>query len=185
MSEFANFVEYCIEKKVEGTYRLKRILLVMGAVVLPVIVLLLCVFITNLHGLIPAFAVIVTLFIIGYWYFSRFTHIEYEYRILQGEFQMDIIYGQRQRKRLLDVRIRDMTVIRPYEESRHDEVYGCDKVTNYAISVKHPTPDLYYFIHKDESGRSEAVFFEATRKTLEIMKFYNHAVLTIKEDLRH
>lgn len=184
MSEFANFVEYCVEKRAEGAYLQKRIWLVIGCVVLGAAIIPAVTWIPGARLLIAFVPVWMGLCGILYWFLSRFTHIEYEYRIVQGEFQMDIIYGQRQRKQLAAVRIRDMTAIRPYEESRHDEVFGCEKVLDCSISMKKPTPDIYYLTYS-QNGRSCAILFEATRKTMEIMKFYNHSVLTVKEDLRH
>lgn len=185
MSEFANFVEYCVEKKVEGTYRLKRILLVLIAIALPIVILLMSIFITNLRFLVPPFAVILGLFVLVYMYVSRFVHIEYEYRIEQGEFQMDIVYGQRQKKKVDYVRVKKMEVIRPLDKEHEAEVDACDCVYDCCISRKHPTPDIYYCIYQDEKKGKCAMIFEATRKTMEIMKFYNSSALTIKEDLRH
>lgn len=185
MSEFANFMEYCIEKHPEGAYLRNRILLRIGCILVGLAILPVVTF--SLAGKFFIAFVPVWMGLVGilYWYLSRFVNIEYEYRLMSGEFQMDVIYGQRQRRTLFTVRIRDMEVIRPYDEAHRAETEACDRVENCAISLKKPTPDIYYFIYTDPSGKRCAVLFEATRKAMEIMKFYNRAALTVKEDLRH
>jgi len=97
---------------------------------------------------------------------------------------MDIVYGQRKRKELMSALVRDMKVIRPYDEQGKQDVAACEKVYDCSISQKKPSPDVYYFIFDDE-GVSTGVIFEATNKTMQVMKFYNAAALTIKPDLRH
>ncbi len=185
MSEFANYVEYCIEKRPEGLYRQKRIWLrilciLAGLAIIPVVTF-------SVAGKMFIFFVPVWMGIMGivYWFLSRFVNIEYEYRIVQGEFQMDTIYGQRQRKKLVDVRVRDMTEIRPYDESCRSKLSVCDIVYDCSISTKNPTPDLYYCLFRDANQKSCAMLFEATRKTLDIMKFYHSSVLVMKDNLRH
>ncbi len=186
MSEFANYVEYCVEKRPEGSYRTKRILLLVGCILVALAIIPVVTF-SELGKLfltmVPLWMVLVGIF---YWFVSRFVNIEYEYKILQGEFQMDIIYGQRQRKQVRAVRIKEMTKIHPYVEAENkDEVFSCVRVDNCAISLAKPTPDIYFFTYKNEAGENCAMLFEATKKTLEIMKFYNRSVLTEKDDLRH
>lgn len=183
-NEFGNYVEYCIEKRSEGAYRHKRILLRTLCIFAAIIIIPIVTYSTAGKLLITFVPVWMGLCGIAYWYLSRFVNIEYEYRIVQGEFQMDVIYGQRQRKELITVRIRDMEIIHPYDEAAKNAVAACDIVYDCSISQKHPTPDIYYFLYQ-ENGKKAAVIFEATRKTLDIMKFYNASVLTKKDDLRH
>lgn len=178
MGEFTNYVEYCVRKRPEGAYLQKRIWLIVGCVLLGLAILPAVIWSAAGKLYVTFVPVWMGLSGIVYWFLSRFTDIEYEYRIVQGEFQMDIIYGQRQRKQLAVVRIRDMTEIRPWEESRRAAVYGCERVLDCSISEKQPTPMRYYFLYQDENGRSSALLFEATEEALEIMKFYNRSVLT-------
>ena len=121
---------------------------------------------------------------IAYWFLSRFVNIEYEYRIIQGEFQMDIIYGQRQRKELMSCRVRDMEIIHPLDDAGKAALASCSHVDDCSISQKKPTPDVYYFTYT-ENGKKYGLVFEATKKTLDIMKFYNASALTFSDTLRH
>lgn len=183
-NEFGNYVEYCIEKRPEGSYRRNRILLRVICIVAALAIIPIVTY--SVAGRLFITFVPVWMGICGiiYWFLSRFVNIEYEYRIVQGEFQMDVIYGQRQRKELCSVRVRDMQVIRPYDASGEADIASCDHVLDCSISQKKPTPDIYYFTYTD-NGQKQGVIFEATRKTLTVMKFYNSSALTVKEDLRH
>ncbi|MBQ8577453.1 MAG: hypothetical protein IJ449_05745 [Clostridia bacterium] len=183
-NEFGNYVEYCIEKRSEGAYRRNRILLRVLCVLIAIAIIPVVTYSTTGKLLITFVPIWMGLCGVAYWFLSRFVNIEYEYRIVQGEFQMDVIYGQRQRKALMEVRVREMQKIHPLDDAGRAEVAECAKVLDCSISQKKPTPDVYYFTYQD-NGEKCAVLFEATKKTLDIMKFYNASVLTVKTDLRH
>ncbi|MCQ2431252.1 MAG: hypothetical protein MJ175_01475 [Clostridia bacterium] len=185
MSEFANYMEYCVEKKSEGSYRTKRILLRVVCIIAALAIIPIVTW--SVAGKLFVTFVPVWMGLMGilYWFLSRFVNIEYEYRIVQGEFQMDIIYGQRQRKQLVATRIRAMEVIRPLDDDHIQDVENCTRIIDCSISRKHPPPAIYYLIYTDENRNRVAVIFEATRKAMEIMKFYNSSALVVKPDLRH
>ncbi len=183
-NEFGNYVEYCVEKRSEGAYRRKRILLVVICVLVAVSIIPVVTYSVAGKLFITFVPVWMALCGIAYWFLSRFVNIEYEYRIIQGEFQMDIIYGQRQRRELMSCRVRDMEIIHPLDEEGKTALAACDHVDDCAISQKQPTPDVYYFTYT-ENGKKYGVVFEATKKTLDIMKFYNASVLTHSTTLRH
>ena len=100
-NEFGNYVEYCVEKRPEGSYRRNRVLLVVICVLVAISIIPIVTWSTAGKLFITFVPVWMGLCGIAYWYLSRFVNIEYEYRVIQGEFQMDIIYGQRQRRELM------------------------------------------------------------------------------------
>lgn len=183
-NEFGNYVEYCVEKRPEGSYRAKRILLVIVCVLVGFSIIPFVTYSVIGKALIYLVPVWMGLCGIAYWFLSRFVNIEYEYRVIQGEFQMDIIYGQRQRRELMSCRVRDMEIIHPLDDAGKEKLAACDRVDDCSISRKKPTPDVYYFTYS-ENGKKFGVVFEATKKTLDIMKFYNASVLTLSDTLRH
>jgi hypothetical protein len=183
-NEFGNYVEYCVEKRPEGAYRRNRILLVVICVLVAVSIIPVVTWSVAGKLFITFVPVWMGLCGIAYWFLSRFVNIEYEYRVIQGEFQMDIIYGQRQRKELMSCRVRDMEIIHPLDDEGRKNLASCDHVDDCSISQKQPTPDVYYFTYT-ENGKKYGVVFEATKKTLDIMKFYNASVLTYSTSLRH
>ena len=183
-NEFGNYVEYCVEKRPEGNYRRNRILLVLACVLVGFSIIPIVTYSVMGKALIYLVPVWMGCCGIAYWYLSRFVNIEYEYRVIQGEFQMDIIYGQRQRKELMSCRVRDMEIIHPLDEEGRKALALCDHVDECSISRKQPTPDIYYFTYT-ENGKKYGLIFEATKKTLDIMKFYNASVLTHNLNLRH
>ena len=183
-NEFGNYVEYCVEKRPEGAYRRNRILLVVLCVLIGFSIIPVVTFSVMGKALIYLVPVWMGVCGIVYWFLSRFVNIEYEYRIIQGEFQMDIIYGQRQRKELMSCRVRDMEIIHPLDDAGRKALADCAHVDDCSISQKKPTPDVYYFTYT-ENGKKYGMIFEATKKTLNIMKFYNASVLTFSDTLRH
>ncbi len=183
-NEFGNYVEYCIEKRSEGTYKRNRFLLLLICILVALAIIPVVTYSEAGKLFITFVPVWMALCGIAYWFLSRFVNIEYEYRIVQGEFQMDIIYGQRQRKEVMEVRVREMEVIRPFDEAAKAAIADCAQVYDCSVSRKKPTPDVYYFTYQ-EMGQKKAVIFEATKKTLDIMKFYNAQALVYKDDLRH
>ncbi len=183
-NEFGNYVEYCIEKRSEGAYRRKRILLLLACILAAVGIFPFVTYSEAGKLFITFVPVWMGICGIAYWFLSRFVNLEYEYRIVQGEFQMDVIYGQRQRKEVMEVRVREMDIIRPYDEEGKAAIADCAHVYDCSVSQKKPTPDVYCFTYQ-ENGQKKAVIFEATKKTLDIMKFYNASSLVYKDDLRH
>ncbi len=183
-NEFGNYVEYCIEKRSEGTYKRNRFLLRLACVLVAIGIFPFVTYSTAGKLFITFVPVWMGLCGIAYWYLSRFVNIEYEYRIVQGEFQMDAIYGQRQRKELMEVRVREMDIIRPFDDTAKTAIADCTQVLDCSVSQKKPTPDVYCFTYQ-ENGQKRAVIFEATKKTLDIMKFYNASALVYSDTLRH
>ncbi|MBO5649364.1 MAG: hypothetical protein J6S76_05570 [Clostridia bacterium] len=183
-NEFGNYVEYCVEKRPEGAYRRNRILLLLACILVAVAIIPIVTYSSAGKALITFVPIWMALCGIGYWFLSRFVNIEYEYRVIQGEFQMDIVYGQRQRKEVMSCRVRDMEIVHPYDEEGKAAVAACNVVYDCSISQKKPTPDVYYLTYTEE-GKKYAVIFEATKKALDVMKFYNKHNITFSETLRH
>ena len=175
----SNFVEYLVPMKNNSSLLMKKLgivalliaLSLVGAVFILSFVPMLMVVYLGLVG------------ILG-WYLWQFVSIEFEYSIAMGEIDMDIIYGQRQRKELMSCRVRDMEIIHPLDDSGKKTLADCDHVDDCSISRKKPTPDVYYFTYS-ENGKKYGMIFEATKKTLDIMKFYNASALTYSNTLRH
>ncbi len=171
----STFVNYGVKKKAEGKYGLARILMIAAYVVfaagfftffatmniLPVIALL------------PVLTWILTFFT---W---RFVSIEYEYYILDGEFKLIEVYGAKSMRELCRVRISAMEEIAPLRDGnrRIDAIPEENRI--YGVSTM-KSSDIYYAIFKDEKDTKCAVFFEATEKTLKVLKYYKSDIEIVK-----
>lgn len=158
--------EYTITKKAEGDYLMKRILMIAGYVVFG-LVFFFGLFIMHLYQFI-AFIVLVEWILVFFTW--RYVSIEYRYETISGSIRFYTVYGGKKKKLLKEMRIKDFTELRPYsdeiEQRDFDKIICC-------ISSPKSAPDRYCAIYTDQSGKESIIHFEATQKTLKILKFYN------------
>ena len=171
----SNFVNYGVKKKPEGKYKLKRALLIMAYILVPLAVA--GVFIAN--NILPILAtlpVFIWMFIFFTW---KYVSIEYEYIILDGEFRMLEVYGSKSMRTLVSTRVSGMTAIAPYDHAHKaaaDAVPAGNRIE--AVSTMSAS-DIYYAIFKD-NGEDCVIFFEATEKTLKVLRYYNENTVITK-----
>lgn len=166
-----NFAEYRVEKKNEGTHRLKRVGIFIGWSLVPLITMVIgLAFFKPLLWLTPVVVMMVL-------YTGRYTlnlmNIDYEYCVVSGEFRVDAIHGNAIRKSLAAVRLSDMNAIAPYRDEY--KAAADDPAIQKRIEAVSTmsSPDIYYGLYTDEDGLSTVVFFEATAKILKLAKLFN------------
>lgn len=171
----STFVNYGVEKKKEGKYKLSRILVLCGYILF--VVGFAGFFISkNILPIIAIVPVLTYILVLATW---RFVSIEYEYCILDGEFRMIKLYGAKSQRELCSVRVSAMKAIVPYTgeyKAAADAVPSSRRIE--AVSSM-ASPDIYYALF-DEDGEEYAVFFEATEKTLKALKYYNSNTVVTK-----
>lgn len=169
-----NFVNYGVKKKSEGKYKIMRLLMLLAYAAFAIAY---CAFFLSvikapmLIALLPVFVWIISFFT---W---RFVSIEYEYIILDGEMRMYEVYGAKNMRELCRVRVSAMSRIAPNgketEQYKPEEcIYGVSSMSN---------PDVYFGAFKDENGSDRVLFFEATEKTLKVIKYYNSEALVMSK----
>lgn len=173
-----NYVEYSVECKSEGKLKLRKLWLILAYIGFVVLYVVLFVVLTKIVPLIAILPLLLWILIFFTW---RYTQVEYEYAILQGAFNFSVIYGNRTRKELLEVKIKDMTTIAPYEGEMIARTEAPDIKHLYSFISSKSSPDIYAAIWQDEEGEKSALLFEATNKTLKICKFYNNPATVVKE----
>jgi len=175
MNENLEF-EYTVTKKVEGRYLVNRLLMIAGYIIFAM-VFFFGLFILHLYQFI-AFIVLVEWILI---YFTwRYVSIEYRYETLSGEIKFYTVYGGKKKKLLLRKRIKDFTEIKPFSEELAKREYSNEI---FCLSGIKSNTDRYCAVYKDDNGLDAAVHFEATQKTLKILKFYNSE--TVMSDTRY
>lgn len=180
MNEFANYFEYCVEAKNEGSLKLKRTFLIALYILFPLVFFtLLCYLKLFVLG---CFIVLFTAII---WFFTwRYVQIEYEYRVVKGEMTFAKIYGRKSRREFLEVRLQDMSLVAPYKDEYKNRADACE-IKHYAVSSM-SSPDIYVGLYTDEkTKKSAAVFFEATSKFVKLAKFYNSSATVADATLRY
>ena len=171
----SSFVNYDVDKKVEGKYAIARTLMIVGYVLF---VLGFAGFLAfrKLFPIIALTPILTWILVLCTW---RFVSIEYEYYILDGEFKLMEVYGLKNMRVLCRTRVSGMEHIAPYSGEYKAEVDKIQKSHRIVGVSSMSAPDIYCAIFED-SGEKYAVLFEATEKTLKILRYYNQDVVIAK-----
>jgi Invasion protein B, involved in pathogenesis len=176
MNENSNFAEYTVSQKAEGKYLRMRILLLSGYIAFAAVYFWFFVLgpikIPMLVALLPLFIWIIHFFT---W---RYADVEHEYTIASGTMTLSNVYGNRSRRTLFETKVKDMSVIAPWnEEAKAKLPNGITKTIDMLSSQK--SPDAYYAICNAEGGQKVLILFDAIEKSLKVMKFYNATATTV------
>lgn len=164
--------EFVVSQKIEGKWRLRRILAVVGYVLFVLVFFTLGVVSKlgfPLIALTPLFLWIIIFFT---W---RYTRPDYEITTVSNSLRFAIVYGNRTRKPQVEVEFRKMQKIAPYDGDGQIDVkrFAPEKVYT-AVSSMTSGRDIYFAIWEEDKVRS-VLFFEATEQLLKICKYYNSA----------
>jgi hypothetical protein len=83
------------------------------------------------------------------------------------------ILGGRARKKVLEVRIKELHMIAPYDGDyiKQAEAFKPEKSYDFVSSMQ--SPDLYFALLETSEGRRGIIYFEATKPALKILRYYN------------
>lgn len=164
-SDYAfNYTEHLVKKELDSKLVIARILIVLltlgllGGVV----------FLMFGPIKIPQVAVVAVVLIvyIAIMLWSS-TYIEYEYLIASGTMSMDKIISTKKRRKMVEFKIPSAEKILPYKEAKLDGI-------NVIYGVTSPNAeDAYCAIFTTEEGEKKALVFNATKKALEMIRYYN------------
>ncbi len=173
MENLSSYSEYLTARKAGFKTFLLRTFLLVGffAVIFCSIVAVLVVDV--MKGFFMAFPVLWVLVAVLVWFLWGFTTVEYEYTIVSGYFQLDVIHSKKNRKRLCEGKISEMHFICPVTEKnaamRDSAKYA--RVIKACSSMK--APNLYCLAYKDAKDGETLVYFDAIKKTLDSFAYYN------------
>jgi len=177
-SNSQTFVEYCVPLKKSKDLVLKKTAIILGAIIF---------FFATVYWVYKFLFVAFPLyfFLIGamIWYFWQFVSIEYEYTIISGDFEMDIIYAKKRRKNVFTAKISEMELVAPVEEKYAHEIENKELEKKYFCASSYDSPDLYFAKFKNKDGLISIVFFDATKKTVNALSYYNRNAVVKSEDL--
>ena len=171
-----NATTYAIDRKQEGLYGLRRfgLIALYTAIVLAFFVLI---YITRV---VPLFALCPLLIYILYLATWRYTQETNEYVIEVGDITFSRIFGNRTRRQILKLHIRDLKAVLPIENEPHS---AYDKV--YDIRSSRTSPDGYCLVFHDKNEKKCLVRFDATRKAVKLLSMYNPSAVSGKKELRY
>lgn len=170
MNEFNTF-EFVVARKKEGSYKAQLILGHIGVIaVFLIVAVVLCVL--NMPMLV---AIEFPLIPVGIYVWKLFSQ-EYEYSMTSGVITFSLIRGSSRRKKLLELTIKDFKEIAPYDDAACDRLSAMGLKKDYRYFSGADAPDVYYGLF-EKDGDLQVVYFEATQKALQILRFYNTATV--------
>ena len=167
--------EYAVAEAKSRTLTLKKCALIAGYVIYAAAFFLVG-SITRL--LLPLIALIpLTLWILVFFTW-KYVQVEYEYSFFSGKLTVSRILGNRTRKRITEVYIRDLSAVFPYEDANvsRAEQFAADETFFAASSME--AENLYIALWQDtESGKRRMLCFEVNEKALKILRYYNASAM--------
>lgn len=175
MHEFSGY-EFVVSQRREGKWILARICLVAFYTLFALTALLLGL---QLRLIVPLLAFIPLSLWVLIFITWRYVQVDYEYALVSGTLTFTKIYGNRSRKRIFEMQLRDAVRIAPLadeQEAARGTAYAPEREFVGVSSMC--APDIYFMLFELEDKRSHekrrAIFyFEATAKALSICRFYN------------
>lgn len=184
----SNYAEYVVDKKVEGKYRMQRMLMVLGYVGIAVLILAVVMIIDKLTGLGKMMVPMVALAPMAAWMLYFFTwpyvSIEYSFTVDGSMLTVEKVMGGKKKVKLFHQKVKDLSLIAPYDEQYKSEAdaFAADRRVEAVPSMD--CHDLYFALHTDERGKKTIVFFQATAQSLKALKYYNSSAIVMRETAR-
>lgn len=172
MNEF-NTYEYVVEQKLKGAKVLRKV----GLILFYVLFVIAWLIFGFWSGMFPLLALCPVTLWMAIFFTWRYVQVEFEYSAVSGSVTFAAIYGNRSRKKLREIRIKDCVTIAPLNE-KYD--YLIDRFAPEKTFDCRSCEDAEdgYFMLADSDGKKIAIYFEATEKFLKICRFYNAAATT-------
>ncbi|MBR5294980.1 MAG: hypothetical protein IKU24_00140 [Clostridia bacterium] len=172
---FTGYVEHLVPLKEKSILFSKKIKIVFLAAGL--LVALYGLSLSPLPESISALLLVGGIFLIGYLF--RFTSVEYEYTILEGEMQFEVIYGKSKRKPYYTVprgKFEKLSKVGEKDVSISD-FHGVTKEV-FCASTR-GGENTWYGIVSEEGGAKTLVFFEMTPKAQKALSTYHRSAFTL------
>ncbi len=154
-----------IEELVRRGRGTRESLFKLGAVVLALILVLVVFSFTKVFF--PFFFALICILL----FFSfKYTIKEYEYSFINGELDIDVIWGMRKRKTVFSVSCKDIRLMTPALSDGEERTGEFTQILDASIS-KH-SPDRWYFISEKQDGSRCLVYLSPSERLKNAFKTY-------------
>ena len=169
--------EYVVSPKKQPIWRLKRTLMLLAYIAYVTTLLTVGL---NTKLLVPMMALIPLSTWIIVWLTWRYVSVEYEYSLTGGVMTLNKILGGRSRKKISEIRIKDMTLVAPFEGDfiAQAERYSPERTVDFTSDLQ--KPEVYFALYETEDKRRGILYFEATEQALRILRYYNSQAVNIR-----
>jgi hypothetical protein len=172
----SSYCEYLVKKKADGKTVLLRALLILA---FAAFVAVSFVGVTAVDVL-KAFVMIMPMVwvFVGFlvWILWGKTCIEFEYTVVSGFFQLDIIYSKKRRKRICEIKLSDIKTCAPVsEKNAHERENKELRVIDASVSPN--SEGRYFMIYTDSKAGDTLVYFNADKRALDSLCYYNRKAI--------
>lgn len=158
----AGYCEFLTPVKTSGKAKAARLLIVFGCLALALVMLVL-----TLDTIPTVSFMLFAILVFVSWFVWQFTKIEYEYVIATGELELSKIYGERVRKKVLEIKMSDVSSIAPLSsademiKNAENILYACNKNDENALCIAYT-----------KDGKKSVLVIAAPDKTISCLKYY-------------
>ncbi|MGM9680598.1 MAG: hypothetical protein ACI3XR_03740 [Eubacteriales bacterium] len=172
----SNYAEFVVEKKVEGSYKTHRMLMILAYVI--VIGVLVGLFI-SINPFMVAIAPIIGWILIFFTW--PLVSIEYKYTIDNSVFTGYAVYGGKRENPIFSCKVKDFSLIAPDNDKYSEEKDAFSDAKTVSLLPTENCPDRYFALYTSETGEKSIVYFRATGQALKAFKYYNSAATVVTE----
>lgn len=184
LNEFSTY-EFVVVQKTEGKWILAKAGLLFLYISVGIAAVLLGIIYRLIAPMIAFLPVLLWMLVFFTW---RYTCVEYECSFTSGELTFAKIYGNRSRRTVLRLRLRDAVRIAPLDNGDHSrKAADWHPELEFSAISTDTAPDIYYilFEHGEQKEARRAIFyFEATARALQICRFYNPSATILTQTTR-
>ena len=173
MNDFSTY-EYMVSQKLQGAKVLRKVGLILFYILF-VVAWFIFGFVSHMFPLLALCPVTLWIAVFFTW---RYVQVDFEYSVTSGTVTFSSIYGNRSRRKLCEILLRDCVTIAPLNE-KYDHLsdrFAPERIVN---CLSGEGAEDGYFMLAEKDGKKTVVYFEATEKFLKICRFYNASATTV------
>ena len=107
----------------------------------------------------------------------KYTKVAYEYSFWGGEIKVNRMLGEKSRRTLVTVKIRDLKAVYPCKNSDRAEIKEFAPEKEIFAASSEDAERLVAALWIDESDKKVVLYFEADEKAIRILKYYNSSAI--------
>lgn len=174
MEDF-NSYEYTAERRAEGKWFFLK-LSVIFAYVLFAVAYFVVIYVTRVFPLGALIPFVLWILIYFTW---RYVKPDLKYTVERGTLSFFVIYGQKNKKKKLEIKISDAVEIAPRDELA-DKIAKFSPKRTYSALPSKKSADAYAILYTDKGGKRCVFYFVATAAALKLLRMYNSKTIIAK-----
>ena len=108
----------------------------------------------------------------------KYTQVEYEYSFFAGKLTVSRVLGNRTRKKMTELTLRDLSSVLPYTERNVAQAESYGAKNSYFAASSVDAKDLYILLWENpESKERSLLCMELNEKAIKIIKYYNMSAM--------